>query len=188
MADTIRIAGISGSLRKGSYNTAALRAAGEMAPEGVKFEIVTLEGLPLFNQDVEAEGWPEPVQRLRDRLAPVDGIVFSTPEYNYSIPGVLKNAIDWLSRPEGPDSPIFGKPAAIMGATPSMIGTARAQAHLRQVAFYNAMPLLANVEVLIARAAEKFDDDGRLTDEKTREFVGKMMNEFAPWVRRHAGG
>lgn len=183
MKPTIRIAGISGSLREGSYNTAALKAAAKLAPDDVAIDVMTLEGLPLFNEDVEANGFPDPVARLHERIKSVDGVLFSTPEYNYSIPGVLKNAIDWLSRPER-KSPIYMKPAAIMGASPSMIGTARAQAHLRQVAYYNAMPLLATSEVLIFRAGEKFDDDGQLHDEKTKEFLASMVADFRNWVRR----
>ena len=184
MNETLRIAGISGSLRSGSYNTAALNAAKRFMPEDVDFDIVTLEALPLFNEDVEAEGWPPEVRALRKRIESAQGVIFATPEYNYSIPGVLKNAIDWLSRPER-KGPIYGKPAAIIGATPSMIGTARAQAHLRQVVFYNAMPLLPSVEVLIARASEKFDSDGALTDQKTEEYLRKMASAFIDLVRNH---
>lgn len=183
MSEKLALAGVSGSLRKGSYNTAALHACKSVLPDDVDLDIITLESIPLFNEDVEAEGWPPAVDALRKRIEPAKGIIFSTPEYNYSIPGVLKNAIDWLSRPER-KGPIFGKPAAIIGATPSMIGTARAQAHLRQVAFYNGMPLLASVEVLIARAGEKFDDDNNLTDEKTQNYLRKLMMEFSDWVRR----
>ena len=184
MAQKIPIAGISGSLRKNSYNTATLRAVKEIASDTLDIDIVTLEDVPLFNEDVEAKGWPERVQALRDRLEPAKGVIFATPEYNYSIPGVLKNAIDWLSRPER-KGPIFGKPAAIIGATPSMVGTARAQAHLRQVAFYNGMPLIPDVEILIARAGEKFDEDGRLTDNETRDFLSDMTEKFADWTRNH---
>ncbi|WP_163269895.1 NADPH-dependent FMN reductase [Chelativorans alearense] len=183
MKGATRIAGVSGSLRKGSYNTAALRAAANLAPEDIEIDIITLEDIPLFNEDVEAKGFPDPVVRLHETIRPVDGVLFSTPEYNYSIPGVLKNAIDWLSRPERKSS-IYKKPAAIMGATPSMIGTARAQAHLRQVAYYNAMPLLASSEVLIFRAGEKFDDDGRLQDEETKKFLADMIIDFRDWIRR----
>ena len=181
---TIRVTGISGSLRRGSYNTALLRAIGELDLDGVEYDILTLEDVPLFNEDVERRGWPPRVQELRDRLAGTDGIIFATPEYNYSIPGVLKNAIDWLSRPEG-KGPIFGKPAAIVGASPSRIGTARAQAHLRQVAFYNAMPLIPNVEILVARAGDKFDDAGRLNDAATREFIEDLAQKFVVWVSEH---
>jgi len=186
MARTYKVAGISGSLREGSYNTATLRAAQELAPDTLEIDIVTLEDVPLFNQDVEAQGWPPRVQGLRDRVGAADAVIFASPEYNYSVTGVLKNAIDWLSRPEG-DAPLNGKPAAIVGATPAFVGTARGQAHLRQIVFYNAMPLLPTAEVLIARARDRFDDDGRLTDEQTRDVLGDMMEKFADWVELHAG-
>jgi chromate reductase, NAD(P)H dehydrogenase (quinone) len=185
MDQKIPIAAISGSLREGSYNTATLRAVKEIASDTLDIDIITLEDMPLFNEDVEAKGWPERVQKLRDRIEPAKGVIFATPEYNYSIPGLLKNAIDWLSRPAR-KGPIFGKPAAIVGATPSMIGTARAQAHLRQVVFYNGMPLIPDVEILISKAGEKFDDDGRLTDNETRDFLTDMAEKYTDWVRRHA--
>jgi chromate reductase len=186
-ANPLRIAGISGSLRQGSYNTAALRALQELAADRLDIDIITLHGIELFNEDVEAQGWPPRVQQLRDRVAPADALIFATPEYNYSIPGVLKNAIDWLSRPER-EGPIFNKPAAILGASPSRIGTARAQAHLRQVAYYNGMPLLPTVEILIARAGDKFDDDGKLTDDGTRDYLGQLAEQFADWVERQSEG
>lgn len=185
MTRPYKVAGISGSLREGSYNTATLRAAQELAPESLDIGIVTLEDVPLFNQDVEAIGWPDRVQELRERLQAADAVIFASPEYNYSITGVLKNAIDWLSRPEG-DAPLNGKPAAIIGATPAFVGTARGQAHLRQIVFYNAMPLLPTAEVLIARAGERFDEEGRLTDEKTRAVLADMLEKFAAWVEHHA--
>src|SRR6056297_2352057 len=186
MAKKFKVAGISGSLRKGSYNTATLRAAQELAPATLEIDIVTLEDVPLFNQDVEAQGWPPRVQDLRERIGASDAVIFASPEYNYSVTGVLKNAIDWLSRPEG-DAPLNGKPAGIVGATPAFVGTARGQAHLRQIVFYNAMPLLPTAEVLIARARDRFDDDGRLTDEQTGDVLGDMMEKFADWVELHAG-
>lgn len=185
MASIPKVAGISGSLRADSYNTATLRAAQELSHETLEIDIVTLEDIPLFNQDVEAEGWPPRVQELRDRIDAADAVIFASPEYNYSITGVLKNAIDWLSRPEG-GSPLNGKPAAIVGATPAFVGTARGQAHLRQIVFYNAMPLLPTAEVLIAHATERFDESGRLTDEPTREVLKDMLDKFADWVQRHA--
>lgn len=187
MTRTYRVAGISGSLREGSFNTATLRAARELGPNALDIDIVTLEDVPLYNADVEARGWPPRVQELRERVGNADAVIFASPEYNYSITGVLKNAIDWLSRPEG-EAPLNGKPAAIVGATPSFVGTARGQAHLRQIVFYNAMPLLPTAEVLIARAGERFDDEGRLTDGKTREVLKDMLDKFADWVERHAGG
>lgn len=182
----IRIAGISGSLRRGSYNTATLRAAVELRPEGMEIDVIELHGVPLYNADVEAQGWPPAVAELRRRIEPAHGLLIASPEYNYSIPGVLKNAIDWLSRPER-ETPIYGKPVAIVGATPSMIGTARAQAHLRQIAFYNAMPLLASEEILIARASDKFDGEGRLVDDDTRKRLAAMLETFRAWVRLNRG-
>ena len=187
MPKTHRIAAISGSLREGSYNTALLRAAIDLKPETLQVDIVTLHDVPLFSEDVEARGWPPPVEKLRDRIAAADGLIPATPEYNYSVPGVLKNAIDWLSRPEG-DSPIFGKPVAIIGASISRIGTARAQAHLRSIAFYNGLPLLPTSEVLVAKAQEKFDEKGNLTDEDTKYFMRDMLAKLADWVTLHRQG
>lgn len=183
MSDTIRIAAICGSLRAGSYNRMALEAAGRAAPDGVEVDVIGLQGVELYDGDVEARGWPPGVQALRDRVAPADAVLFGTPEYNYSIPGVLKNAIDWMSRPTGA-GPISGKPAAMIGASTSITGTARAQAHLRSVCFYNAMPLLATVEVLIFRAEDKFDDAGQLVDETSREKIAELMAQFVAWIRR----
>lgn len=184
---TFKIAGISGSLRKDSWNTAALRTLQQLAPDRLEIDIITLHDVELFDEDVEARGWPPNVQKLRDRVEPADAVIFASPEYNYSIPGVLKNAIDWLSRPER-ESPIFGKPAAIIGASPSMIGTARAQAHLRDIVFYNGMPLLPDVEILIARAGDKFDEDGELQDDKTRKFLTELAERFTEWVERQVSG
>jgi hypothetical protein len=124
MARTIRVFAYCGSLRKGSFNRMALRAAEELAPEGMSFESCDIGDIPLYNEDVRQQGFPAPVEKMRERIRAADAILFVTPEYNYSIPGVLKNAIDWASRP--PDQPFAGKPAALMGATPSMLGTARA--------------------------------------------------------------
>lgn len=183
MQRPITIAGISGSLRKDSFNTAALQAATELAPEGVTVAMHTLHDIPLFNEDVEAKGWPDAVAELREKVAPADGVLFATPEYNYSIPGVLKNAIDWLSRPTG-EGVITGKPAAVLGASPSPFGTVRAQSHLRQVLFYNSMPTLAGAEVMIMKADSKIED-GRLVDEESRGFVQTLMEKFAGWVRFH---
>lgn len=183
MSDSIRIAAICGSLRKGSYNAMALEAARAAAPDGVEVDIIRLNGVELYDADVEKEGWPPGVQRLRERVEPARAVLFATPEYNYSIPGVLKNAIDWLSRPTG-EGPLYGKPAAMMGATTSLTGTARAQAHMRSVCFYNAMPLLASSEVLIYRASERFDDSG-LVDEKSLEKVAELMTAFVDLIRRY---
>lgn len=184
MTETYKIAGISGSLREGSYNTATLRAARELQPDNFDIDIITLEGIEQFSEDVEAGGWPENVKVLRERVEKADAVIFATPEYNYGVTGVLKNAVDWLSRPTG-KGPIVGKPAAIIGASLSKTGTARAQMQLRDAAFYNAMPLLPTSEVIISNASEMFDDEGRLTDNDTRAFLGEMLEDFAGWVEKH---
>jgi chromate reductase len=185
MSDTIRIAGLCGSLRAGSYNLMALKAAQSLAPEGVELDIVHLHDVEPYNGDVEKQGWPPGVLALRERLEPAHGILFASPEYNYSVSGVLKNAIDWMSRPTG-RGPISNKPAAIMGASTGNAGTARAQAHLRDIVYYNGMPLLASVEILLFRAQEKFDSEGNLIDEKSREKLTQMMAEFADLIRLHS--
>ncbi len=182
MSDDVRILGFAGSLRKSSFNRAALRAAGELLPPGATLETFDLEGLPLFNQDLEREPHPR-VQEFKTRIRAADAILISTPEYNYSIPGVLKNAIDCASRPYG-DSAWAGKPVAVMGASPGTAGTGRAQYHLRQCFVFLNMYPVNQPEVLIANAAERFDASGRLTHEKTREFIGKLLAELATWTRR----
>lgn len=176
------VLGISGSLRRGSFNTAALRAAQELAPEGMTIERCDISTLPLYNEDLRGAGFPPPVQRLRDQIAAADALLFVTPEYNYSMPGVLKNAIDWASRP--PDQPFNDKPAAIMGASPGMIGTARAQYHLRQSCVFLNMHVVNKPEVMIGGAAGKFDAEGRLTDEPTRGFIRDLLVALAAWTDR----
>jgi chromate reductase len=181
-AQPIRIAGISGSLREKSFNTAALRAAIELAPEGVTIEAVGIGDLPLYNDDVRVAGYPASLEAFRTRLAEADAILFVTPEYNYSISGVLKNAIDWASRP--PNQPFDGKAVGIMGASPGVIGTARAQYHLRQMlVFLNAYPI-NKPEVMIGQAGSRFDDAGRLTDEPSRDFIRQHVEALASWTRR----
>src|SRR5207302_8604919 len=160
----LTILGIPGSLRRGSYNRAALRVAQQLVPSGARLEVAEIGQLPLYNQDLEAEP-PGVVTDVKRRIRAADAILFVTPEYNYSVPGVLKNAIDWASRP--PDQPFNGKPAAIMGASPSMLGSARAQYHLRQTCVYLNIFPVNQPEVFIAGANNKFDADGGLTDEPT---------------------
>ena len=184
MSDTTRInvLGISGSLRKDSFNTATLRAARELAPGGMHVDMRTLEDIPLYNDDVRDRGYPEAVQALRNQITKADAVLIVTPEYNYSIPGVLKNAIDWASRP--PNQPFEGKPIAIMGASPGRLGSARAQYHLRQCfVFLNGL-VLNRPEVMVAGAKSLFDASGRLTDEETRERIAKLLEALAGWVRR----
>ncbi|HYZ31135.1 MAG TPA: NADPH-dependent FMN reductase [Crenalkalicoccus sp.] len=180
---TIRVLGISGSLRRGSYNTAALRAARELAPAGM--EIETYEGLrdlPPYDEDVRQQGFPPPVAELRARIKAADALLIVTPEYNYSVPGVLKNAIDWASRP--PEQPFDGKPIAIMGASPGALGTARAQAHLRLMFIFLNGLLVNRPEVMIGQAASRFDAEGRLIDEPTREFVRALLVALKDWTER----
>ena len=185
MADprSIRVLGISGSLRRASFNTAALRAAAELVPAGM--EVETYDGLaaiPPYDDDVRQRGYPPPVADLRARIQAADALLIVTPEYNYSAPGVLKNAIDWASRP--PEQPFDGKPIAIMGASPGALGTARAQYHLRQMfVFLNGM-VLNRPEVMIGNAAQRFDAEGRLADETTREFVRALLVALKDWTER----
>lgn len=178
----IRVLGISGSLRKGSYNTAALRAAQELLPDGMTLDFADLAPLPMYNPDVDAAGTPDVVQRFKDRIARADALLIATPEYNYSVPGILKNAIDWASRPAG-KSPLNGKPVAMMGASTGAFGTVRAQLHLRDMCLYNDMPVVRMPEVLIMNAAKKFDDQGRLTDQDSRAFMRRLLANLALLVR-----
>jgi chromate reductase len=170
----INILGIAGSLRKESLNRALLRAAVEMAPEGVAIETFDLSGIPPYNGDEEMNP-PSAVAELKARIRAADAILFSTPEYNYSIPGVLKNAIDWASRPYG-DNSWDRKPVAMMGASPGPLGTARCQYHLRQVFLnLNVVPV-TRPEVMLGNAPARFDAERRLTDEKSREMVGRLLD------------
>jgi chromate reductase len=181
----VRILGIAGSLRRGSFNAATLRVAQELAPAGMTIEHFDIAPIPLYNEDVRQQGFPPPVEDLRARIKAADGLLIVTPEYNYSIPGVLKNAIDWASRP--PEQPFDGKPIGIMGASGGALGTARAQYHLRQCfVFLNGL-IMNRPEVMIAAASGKFDAEGKLTDQVTREFVTAHLTAFKAWVLRLKG-
>jgi chromate reductase, NAD(P)H dehydrogenase (quinone) len=180
--DTLSILGIAGSLRKQSYNRAALRAAQSLVPKGAKLEIFDLAGIPPYNQDEEAQP-PQPVVELKTRIRDADAILLVTPEYNYSIPGVLKNAIDWASRPYG-ESAWRGKPVAVMGASIGALGSARAQYHLRQCFVFLDAKLLNRPEVMIASCAQKFGPDGTLTDEATKGFIADQLKALAAWAKR----
>lgn len=182
MNKSVRIIGIAGSLRRQSYNRAALRAATQLAPEDAAIEIFELDGIPLFTEDDERDP-PTRVIEMKRRIRESDAVLFVTPEYNYSIPGVLKNAIDWASRPYG-DSAWRGKPAAIMGASPGVFGTARAQYHLRQVMVFLNMFPINEPEVMIRRAHERFDAEGNLTHEATREYIRQLLHSLVHWTRR----
>ncbi len=177
------ILSISGSLRKGSYNKILLNAAIELAPQGMTFEFAEIGDLPLYNQDVEDAGIPPQVQRLKEQIRNADAILFATPEYNYSMPGVLKNAIDWASRPPK-DNPFNGKPCAIMSASTGMGGGAKAQYHLRQsCVFVNLIPM-NRPEIILPKAQEKFDANGTLTDDAARKILTTFMQSFKEWVER----
>lgn len=180
-SNPLRILGISGSLRKGSYNTALLRTAAELMPPGMKLEIIELTPLPIFNQDFE-NPFPEAVAEFRTRLAQADGVLIATPEYNSSVSGALKNAIDWASR--APQPPLNGKPVAMIGASIGNFGTVRAQLHLRQVLTHVGALTLAKPEVLVARAEQVFDGKGQLIDEVARGFLRDLLVAFARWIRQ----
>lgn len=173
MENKIKILGIAGSLRKNSYNKMALLAAQKLVPENAEIEIFDIKDIPVFNQDLE-NNFPEPVVKLKEAIKNADAILFVTPEYNYSIPGVLKNAIDWASRPYGQNA-WEQKPAAIIGASGGALGTSRAQYHLRQVLVYSDMPTVTKPEVMIGNEMQKFDEAGNLTDEPTSQKIKELL-------------
>lgn len=176
----IKILGIVGSLRLGSYNRLALKAAQELVPDGAALNLIELHDIPVFNQDNEAV-LPASVVEFKRQILAADAILFATPEYNYSLPGGLKNAIDWMSRPYG-ESAWTGKPAAIMGASASAMGTARAQYHLRQILVTLNMPTVAQPEVMIGNAQEWFDKNGKLADEQARQAIQKLLEALVQLV------
>ncbi len=175
----LRIVGLSGSLRAGSWNTAVLRSAAELLPEGATLEIVPYQDVPLYNFDL---GEPEPVQRFKATLGAADALLIATPEYIHSVPGVLKNALDWASRPAG-KGPLVGKPAAVLSASPGAVGGARAQQHLKAILLGGNTPVYAGAEVVVG-AADKKIADGRLTDEATRQFLRTWLQGFVTWAER----
>ncbi len=178
----IRVLGIAGSLRRGSFNKAALRAAQGLAPDGMSIESFDIAPLPVYNADMSE--WPPAVHELIARVRAADAVLFVTPEYNFSIPGGLKNAIDWISR--DPDKGFAGKPVAIMGASAGNLGTARAQYHLRQACVFLDMHPLNKPEVFIGAASTKFDAAGNLTDETTRNFITQLLLALRDWTHRIA--
>ena len=182
MNTPLAILGIAGSLRQASYNRAALRAAERLVPEGARLEIFDLAGIPPFNQDDERNPPPRVVE-LKRSIRSSDAILLVTPEYNYSIPGVLKNAIDWASRPYG-DNSWDGKPVAVMGASLGALGTARAQYHLRQVLMALNMHAVNKPEVLISNAAERFDEQGNLKDENTAKHIRNLLVSLVEWAQQ----
>ena len=184
MNDPIKILGIAGSLRQASYNRAALRAAQRLVPDDATIDILDLDGIPGFNQDLENQP-PAKVVELKARVRAADAILFVTPEYNYSVPGVLKNAIDLVSRPFG-DNAWDGKPVAVMGASIGAQGTARAQYHLRQTFVFLNMYPVNRPEVMISNAAQRFDQSGELIDQKSREKISELLQTLVAWTRQIA--
>jgi chromate reductase, NAD(P)H dehydrogenase (quinone) len=180
--ERVSILGFAGSLRKGSYNKAILRAALDMVPEGASLEIFDLEGIPPFNQDLERDP-PEKVREFKSRIRAADAILIATPEYNYSIPGVLKNAIDWVSRPYG-DNALEYKPVAVMGASIGMLGTARAQYHLRQTFVFLNMYPVNQPEVMVAFADKAIDANGEVTNQMTKDKIRELLQALVAWTKR----
>ena len=181
-----KILGIVGSLRKDSYNHFALKAAQELLPDGAVLDLIELHGIPVFNQDDEMT-MPAAVLEFKRQILAADAILFATPEYDYSVAGALKNAIDWASRPYG-ESAWTGKPAAVMGASTGSFGTARAQYHLRQILVTLDMPTVNQPEVMIGNAAQRFGPDGRLTDEQTRQAIQTLLAALVQLARSNPAG
>jgi chromate reductase len=181
----IKILAFAGSLRKGSYNKALVRAAVELAPENVAMEVFDLEGIPPYNQDLENTP-PERVNEFKEKIKSADALLIATPEYNYSVPGVLKNAIDWASRPKT-GNPLEGKPVAIMSASIGRLGGARAQYHLRQSFVFLNMHPVNQPEVMLPSAADNIDANGRLTNEQTRQLIRQLLEALVAWTIRLKG-
>ncbi len=180
MDDKIKVLGFAGSLRSGSYNRMLLRNAVELAPSEIDLEVFDLAGIPIFNQDFEKD-LPAVVKDFKSRVKASDAIIFVTPEANYSVPGALKNAIDWASRPYG-DNSFKAKPAAIMSASTGSMGGARAQYHLRQIMVFLEMFPINRPEVMLPFAAQAFDSEGRLIDPKARDLVKNMLKVLYDWT------
>ncbi len=182
--DAIRVVGIVGSLRQGSYNWRLLQAARVLAPAGMIIELASLDEVPLFNQDLDRDGErPAAVERLKTAVAGADAVLIATPEYNHSVPGVLQNAIDWLSRP-AMRSPLAGKPVAIVGSSPGALGAVRAQQQLKLVLMATLAHVMPHPGVAVGHVHEKFDSAGRLVHEPTRAFLASFLDELHDWVRR----
>jgi chromate reductase len=182
METTLKILGFAGSLRVASYNKALLRAATGFLPENAALEIFDLDGIPPFNQDLEKD-MPRQVTEFKSKIRDADALLVATPEYNYSVPGVLKNAIDFASRPYG-DNPFDGKAVAIMSASIGMLDGARAQYHLRQMFVFLNMYPINRPEVIVTFAQDKFDENGKLHDDNTKKFLGQLLQNLVSWARR----
>ena len=179
----LRILGVAGSLRAGSLNRSLLRAAVALAPEGMAIELFDLNDVPLYNGDVEAAGDPPSVAAFKQAIAAADGVLMATPEYNHGVPGVMKNAVDWASRPPR-EAPLGGKPVGLIGASPGQTGTARGQSQLRQAFEFTNSYCMPQPELLVFKAHEKFDAEGRLTDAATAEYLQRYLAAFGEWARR----
>ena len=185
MDQIINILGFAGSLRSGSYNRALLRATLELLPGDANMEIFELDGIPPYNQDWDSSV-PEKVKEFKRKIKAADAILIVTPEYNYSVPGVLKNAIDWASRPYG-DNSLESKPVAIMSASTGMLGGARAQYHLRQTFVFLNMQPVNRPEVMVNFAAQKFDEKGKLIDQKTQDLIKQLLDNLVSWTKKLKG-
>ena len=179
----MNILAFAGSLRQDSFNKSLLRAASEASPEGMKIEISDLEGIPLFNADIEAQGDPERVMEFKEAIRNADGLLIASPEYNHGMTGVTKNAIDWASRP-AKDPPIGGKPVGVVGASRGFTGTARSQDQLRNSLKSVGAYCMAKPELLLFRAHDKIDEQGRLTDESALKFLKDYLRSFSDWIKR----
>ena len=179
---SLSIVGISGSLRSGSFNTSLLRYVSTILPENVQYTELSIADIPLYNADIQAEGYPEAVAAFRDGIAAADGILIVSPEYNYTIPGSLKNAIDWASRPPAPS--FSGKPVGLLSASTGIFGGVRGQAQLRYIMFAVNAIVMNRPEIYVASAAQKFDADGILTDQTTKDLLAKYVDSFMDWVNR----
>ncbi|MCA9719783.1 MAG: NAD(P)H-dependent oxidoreductase [Myxococcales bacterium] len=183
MRPPLKILAIPGSLRARSLNRAALVAMHALAPDNLSLEIYPLDDVPLYNGDLDLDGGPAPVRAFKEAIAAADGLLIATPEYNYGVPGVLKNALDWASRPAY-RSPLAHKPVALLGAAASVVGSARAQGQLKQVLLGMLSEVFPYPEVVIGGAHQRFDGDLRLTDEATREHLGTMLRAYGEWLAR----
>lgn len=178
----MKVLAFAGSLRKNSFNKSLLNEAVKLTPKELEVEVFDLAPIPLYSKDIELVGFPEPVANLREKIREADGVLIATPEYNYSISGVLKNTLDWISRP--PEQPFSEKPIGIMGASDGGFGTIRAQMHLRQIFVTLNSFVMNRPQVHIRDADKKFDEKGNLLDEEDKEKIKKFMESFASWIKK----
>ena len=183
----LRVLGIAGSLRRESWNRKLLRAAVDLAPEDMRIEVFDIADVPLYSGDLDGDEKPAPVAALKRAIGEADGLLVVSPEYNYGIPGVLKNALDWASRP-GFRSELVGKPSAVMGASPGAAGTVRAQADVRRVLLATLSRVLPYADVAVPAVAQKFDAEGRLADAQTEKIVRGFLVAFRDWIRQLKAG